>query len=148
MLRIIVAAAGYSMRHPWRVIAVGIVIAALSGAYVSQRFAVDTDINDLISRDLPWREREIDYQKAFPKSMDLILVVVEAPNLKTKRSRLSRARRDPIEEAGAVSLGRRGRRRTLFRKESISFLSLGSAQRRHVKTDAGRAARKNACSRS
>ncbi len=79
MLQAILVAVSYSMRHPWRVIAVGIAIAALSGAYASQRFEIDTNTNDLISRELPWRKREIDYQKAFPKSMDLILVVVEAP---------------------------------------------------------------------
>ena len=79
MLQAILVAVSYSMRHPWRVITIGIAIAALSGAYASQRFEIDTNTNDLISRDLPWRKREIDYQKAFPKNIDLILVVVEAP---------------------------------------------------------------------
>ncbi len=79
MLQIILVAVNYCMRHPWRVIIVGVAIAFLCGAYASQRFAIDTDTNNLISRELTWRKREIDYQKAFPKAMDLILVVVEAP---------------------------------------------------------------------
>ena len=79
MLWAILVAASYSMRHPWRVIVVAIAIAAVSGAYASQHFAIDTNTNDLISRELPWRKREIAYQKAFPKNLDLILAVVEAP---------------------------------------------------------------------
>ncbi len=79
MLQAILVAVNYCMRHPWRVIIVAIAIAALCGTYAWRNFAVDTNINDLIARDLPWRKREIEYQKAFPKAMDLILVVVEAP---------------------------------------------------------------------
>ena len=43
MLQAILVAVSYSMRHPWRVITIGIAIAALSGAYASQRFEIDTN---------------------------------------------------------------------------------------------------------
>jgi len=57
----------------------GAILAATSGAYAVHHFAIDTNVNDLISRDLPWRQRELDYQAAFPQSTQLILVVVDAP---------------------------------------------------------------------
>ena len=40
-------------------------------------FSLDTDVNNLISRDLPWRKRELAYQAAFPQTSQLILVVVD-----------------------------------------------------------------------
>jgi uncharacterized protein len=45
----------------------------------TSRIAIDTNVNNLISRDLPWRQRELEYQAAFPQGTKLILVVVEGP---------------------------------------------------------------------
>jgi hypothetical protein len=51
----------------------------VSGTYTVGHFSIDTNVNNLISRDLPWRKQELEYQAAFPQSRQLILVVVEAP---------------------------------------------------------------------
>ncbi len=48
-----------------------------SGVYASQHFAIKTDINDLISPDLPWAKRATQYMKAFPQFG--IIVVIDAP---------------------------------------------------------------------
>ena len=48
-----------------------------SAAYSVRHFAMTTDINQMISPDLPWREREISFLKTFPEPG--ILVVVDAP---------------------------------------------------------------------
>ena len=56
-----------------------VILAALSGTYSVRQFSIDTNVNNLISRELPWRKRELEYQAAFPQSQQLILVVVEAP---------------------------------------------------------------------
>ncbi len=42
-------------------------------------FAISTDINQLISKDLPWRQRELALDAAFPSRSDFILAVVDAP---------------------------------------------------------------------
>jgi hopanoid biosynthesis associated RND transporter like protein HpnN len=47
--------------------------------YSAEHFAITTDIGKLISPNLPWRQREIAYEKAFPGRNDLILAVIEAP---------------------------------------------------------------------
>jgi uncharacterized protein len=70
---------GFCARHAWSVILVALALAAGSGAYTARHFAIDTNINNLLSRELPWRQREIEYQAAYPRSTQLILVVVEAP---------------------------------------------------------------------
>ena len=69
----------FCTRHAWGVILFAVILAALSGTYSVRQFSIDTNVNNLISRELPWRKRELEYQAAFPQSQQLILVVVEAP---------------------------------------------------------------------
>lgn len=79
LTRIIVALVRGCTRYAWLTIVAGILLAVAAGAYSAQHFAIDTDIGKLISNELPWRQREIAYDKAFPGQNDLILAVVEAP---------------------------------------------------------------------
>jgi uncharacterized protein len=72
-------ATAYSIRHAWLMIAATIILAGLSAFYVARHFAIDTDINDLLSAELPWRQQEVAFQKAFPQTVELILVDVGAP---------------------------------------------------------------------
>ena len=66
------------IRHSKLVIAATLLLAALSAIYTARHFAIDTDINDLISERLPWRQSEIAFQRAFPQTVELILVDVGA----------------------------------------------------------------------
>jgi hopanoid biosynthesis associated RND transporter like protein HpnN len=66
-------------RHAWLTIIVATLLGVLSGVYATRHFGINTDINTLISPDLPWRQREIAFEKAFPQHLRSILVVVEAP---------------------------------------------------------------------
>ncbi len=58
---------------------VGLALAAWAAHYSYRNFAINTDVAKLISPDLDWRKREIDFDKAFPGKNDTILAVVEAP---------------------------------------------------------------------
>src|SRR4029079_18278939 len=66
-------------RHHWTVVVVALILATASGVDATRNFAISTDINRLISPDLPWRQRETAYEKAFPGPFTSILVVVDAP---------------------------------------------------------------------
>ena len=66
------------IRHSRLVIAAALLLAALSAIYTARHFAIDTDINDLISERLPWRQSEIAFQRAFPQAVELFLVDVGA----------------------------------------------------------------------
>jgi hopanoid biosynthesis associated RND transporter like protein HpnN len=66
-------------RWPWAVVGVAVVLAAAASVYAVDHFAINTDINRLISPDLPWRQRELAFAKAFPQGYEVILVVVDAP---------------------------------------------------------------------
>jgi hopanoid biosynthesis associated RND transporter like protein HpnN len=68
-----------STRHAWAVIAASALLTALAGVYVARHFAIDTDISKLISADLPWRQQEIAFARAFPQRYGTIFAVVDAP---------------------------------------------------------------------
>ena len=69
----------FCTRNARLVIIVGIAFAAVSGLYTARHFAVNTDLANLISSNLPWRQRELAYEKAFPQSIESIIAVVHAP---------------------------------------------------------------------
>src|SRR5712675_593475 len=75
----IVAIIGFCTRYAYATIAVSVLLAAASGYYSVKNFAINTDINTLISEDLPWRQRELNFEKSIPGQDDNILVVVDAP---------------------------------------------------------------------
>jgi hopanoid biosynthesis associated RND transporter like protein HpnN len=62
---------------PW-VLVLSLVLAVASSVYAARHFAINTDINTLISPDLDWRKRDIQFEQAFDREK-LILAVVEAP---------------------------------------------------------------------
>jgi hopanoid biosynthesis associated RND transporter like protein HpnN len=66
-------------RYAWTVIVIASLLTLVSGIYAVRNFAINTDINKLISPDLPWRQRELAYAKAFSQQFDSILAVVDAP---------------------------------------------------------------------
>jgi hopanoid biosynthesis associated RND transporter like protein HpnN len=57
---------------------VGLVLAVASGFYTANHFAINTDINTLISAKLDWRQRDNEFDRAFERD-NAILAVVEAP---------------------------------------------------------------------
>ena len=71
-------AVAYCIQHSKLVIVAALLLAALSAIYTARHFAINTDINNLISERLPWRQNEIAFQRAFPQTMELILVDVAA----------------------------------------------------------------------
>src|SRR3954464_15949994 len=66
-------------RHPWIVITVAAILTVVTAAYSVHNFAINTDVNKLISSELPWRQRELAVDKAFPHRKETIIAVVEAP---------------------------------------------------------------------
>jgi hypothetical protein len=70
---------GWTSYHPLKIIIAFVILTVASGVYVARHFAIDTDVNALISADLPWRQRELAYESAFPQSTQTILAVVDAP---------------------------------------------------------------------
>jgi predicted RND superfamily exporter protein len=65
-----------SSGRPWWILASAIALAA-AAIYAAERFAIKTDINELISPHLPWAKRALQYMREFPQCG--IIVVIDAP---------------------------------------------------------------------
>ncbi|MGA7390805.1 MAG: MMPL family transporter [Pseudolabrys sp.] len=68
----------YCTQFPWPIIALALIGAVGATGYSARHFAINTDINKLISPDLDWRKREAEFEKAFPGHFGSTLVVVDA----------------------------------------------------------------------
>src|SRR5215467_5464815 len=66
-------------RFPWPIIVLALLGAFGSAVYAARHFAINTDINKLISSELDWRKREAEFEKTFPGHYGSTLVVVDAP---------------------------------------------------------------------
>ena len=64
-------------RHPWSVIILALVLTVGSAFYAARHFEITTDVEQLISKDLPWRRRQAEFYQAFPQRD--IIAVVDAP---------------------------------------------------------------------
>jgi uncharacterized protein len=115
------------IRRAWVVIVAGMALGLLSGAYTVRHFAITTDVNEMISPKLPWRQRQIDFSTAFPQAQ--ILAVVEAPTpelLELATSELVQglaARRDVIRQVRELGGG------SFFERNALLFLPVSDVER-------------------
>lgn len=69
-----------------------LVLAALGtslglGIYVAKNISINTDINQLLSEDLPWRKQEKVLEKAFPQKVDTLVVMIDGEDgMKTEKA--------------------------------------------------------------
>ena len=74
----VVRAIGFCAQNAWPVIGVSVLLVLLSSWYAATHFAITTDVDQLISPKMAWRQREAALEKAFPQ-YELIVAVVDAP---------------------------------------------------------------------
>jgi hopanoid biosynthesis associated RND transporter like protein HpnN len=75
----IVTTVDYCIRYATQVIGIAVLLALVAGIYAARHFAIDADVNKLISQELPWRKREAAFDKFFPPKEETILAVIDAP---------------------------------------------------------------------
>src|SRR5262245_18225162 len=75
----IASVVSYCARFPWCVIAIALELTFVTTLDSARHFAINTDLNRMISPDLPWRQREIAISTAFVERKKTIVAVVEAP---------------------------------------------------------------------
>ncbi len=76
---LVVRAIGFCAQFAWPVIAAAVLLTLVASWYAATHFAMTTDINQLISANLPWRQREAALEKAFPQ-YDTVTAVINAPS--------------------------------------------------------------------
>jgi uncharacterized protein len=55
-----------------------IALTAFSLFYIKDNLGISTDTTDMLSRELPWRKLDIEYEKQFPQFLDNLLIVIES----------------------------------------------------------------------
>lgn len=75
----IIALVRHAGGRPWIVLALAAVLTIASVWVFATRLAVNSDTADMLSRDLPFRQRAQELKAAFPDLDDTLLVVVEGP---------------------------------------------------------------------
>ena len=64
-------------RWAWLVIAIAVLLTALSGWYGVSNLAIDTDNEDMLSAELPFRQDAIRLKQAFPQLSNNIVIVID-----------------------------------------------------------------------
>jgi hypothetical protein len=114
-------------RHPWWVIALALAVAILSALFAATHFKIKTDVDALISPDLPWAQRAQAYAKGFPERP--IQVVVDAPTpeladqASAKLKAALEARSDQFPVAALAGSG------PFFARNGMLFLPLAEVKR-------------------
>jgi hypothetical protein len=113
--------------RPWRVIVLALLLATSAGIYSVRHFAIHTDIEDLLSRDLPWAKRAQEYKKQFP--VRGIVAVLDAPTPElvdqaaSKLSAALRARHDLFVSVAEPGGG------AFFAQNGLLYLSTDTLRR-------------------
>jgi uncharacterized protein len=72
---IVVRTIAFCSQNAWLVIVAGLLLAIASSWYSAVHFKITTNMADLISNDIPWREREAALEKAFPHFQTTVAVI-------------------------------------------------------------------------
>ncbi len=121
--RILVGIVVFCARARWLVLAIALAATAYFAFFVTQHFAIDTNINDLISPDLPWRQNQFAYQKAFPGWESTILAVIDAPTAELAQSAAERLTKRLKERHDWIRGANEGNGSPFFRRNGLLYLA-------------------------
>src|SRR5258708_27705832 len=121
------AVVDFCVGRPLWILGWAIAVAAASGIYAAGHFAIKTDIHELVSHDLPWAKRSLQYMKAFPQFGIIVVIDAPTPELAERAStELSRALLAHPERFLAVSHPGSGK---FFEQNGLLFLPPPDAPR-------------------
>ncbi len=126
--RSVAAVASICCRFPWLTLLVASAVTICAIAYTYLHFAINTDTGALISSSLPWRQRELQLDAAFPQRADTILVVVDATTPETAEGAtqaLAAALNTKPDQIEAVYRPDGG---AFFERNGLFFLSVDEVQ--------------------
>ncbi|MGJ0506302.1 MAG: MMPL family transporter [Methylocystis sp.] len=70
----------FCLRWPWTVVLLTLALTG-GGVYLTvERFAIDTDTQNLFSPDMSWRKNQMALYRAFPQLENSVVAVIDAPN--------------------------------------------------------------------
>lgn len=138
---VVVLIVDFCSRQAWLVIVTSLLVAIACSFYTARHFAINSDINALLSDDIGWRKRERTFEEAFGR-FDRITVVVQAPTpelASTATAELAKALKERTDRFRSVNQPAGGE---FFARNGLLFLptdeltkiSTGSSKRRRWST--------------
>jgi uncharacterized protein len=122
MARLTGKSVAISIRAPWITILVFALLTLASAVYTARNFNINTDISNLISPHIDWRQREIALETAFPARVHTILAVVNAPTPELASLAADRLTDRLKENPGLFPEVRRPDGGEFFEKNALLFL--------------------------
>jgi hopanoid biosynthesis associated RND transporter like protein HpnN len=129
MARLIARLVAVSCRHAWLVLTIGVLLAAGAAVYTARHIAIDTDSSKLFSSGLPWRQREMTYDAAFPQQTRLIAVIVDGNTPELAESATSALARRLAQDGAAFPHVERPDGGAFFERNGMLFLSTAEVQK-------------------
>ncbi len=77
LANIVVYLVDFSRRWKWPVVCLALFLALACGWFAATHFSLNTDVNQLLAADLPWRQQEKLFDRAFPQKADRLVIVVD-----------------------------------------------------------------------
>ena len=75
----------YCVDHFRTVILIALLLMAASAVYTARHFAIDTNVDNLLSAKLPWRQQEIAFHENFPQNFSTSSWSTSAPQRRKPR---------------------------------------------------------------
>jgi hopanoid biosynthesis associated RND transporter like protein HpnN len=119
---LIVRLVGACCRYPSLTVIVASLITLGAGIYSYENFAIHTDTSQLISSRLPWRQRELQLDAAFPQFVDTILVVLDGATPELARDGSSRLAAALAEDRANFQAVQEEDGGAFFKKNGLLFL--------------------------
>ncbi|MGF3026889.1 MMPL family transporter [Methylobacterium aquaticum] len=68
----------FSVHRRWLVLVAALLLTVASAVAAAHLFRINTDVERLITPDVPWRQDEIQFEKMFPQRGNLLVTVIDA----------------------------------------------------------------------
>jgi hopanoid biosynthesis associated RND transporter like protein HpnN len=131
MLRsLIVNLVNVCCRFAWLVVLAFAALGGVSARYAVTHFALTTDSSQLISTQLPWRQRELAIDKAFPQRTNLIVVVVDGASPEATEAAAAALAGELAADSANFEFVRRPEANPFFDHNGLLFLSQAELQER------------------
>jgi uncharacterized protein len=91
----IVRIVDFCARHAWSMILIGAAAMLGTGAFAATRFSINADVESLISQNLPWHQRQLELNQAFPqRGISVVVKATTSENAEFATNQLAKALAD------------------------------------------------------
>ncbi|MDX9689463.1 MAG: MMPL family transporter [Alphaproteobacteria bacterium] len=121
--RLFVDIVSFCRRHGALISLLALITSIGLGLYVVQNIRINTDIDQLMRADLDWRLREKEMDKAFPQSLDQLVIVIDGANPDLAEQGAAKLAKALREQPDLFKTVKRPDAIPYFQKNGLLFLS-------------------------